>query len=491
MNIASIVARRAQIHPERIAVTDAADGCTYSYRELSERAVRFAEHFLFSDVRAGDRVGYLGANRIAAFDVMLGCAQRGAIFVPLNYRFSAAEIARVLADARPAWVIMDDEYSALLSDSPGVPTARPIPAPCDVSPYERPAPITAGEENDPFALIYTSGSTGAPKGVIQTHRNAFFRALAGIVDFDMTSRDVVLVAAPLFHVAGLNALTLSALHIGARIVLQPRFNPDQTLQLIAREQVSCLAVAPTMLKMMSATPNFTRANLASLRFILVGGEPLESAVQTQWREMGVELLNVFGMSETTDGALYQRIGNRTAANCIGRPASYVDVRIGEAGEYSDVGELFIAGPAVAPGYWGDAERSRGVFQNGWVRTGDLVSRDAAGDFYVIGRADDMIKSGAEKIAPAELEDVIGALPEVESVVVFGVPDEKWGQSARAVIARKPGVQLTEASVLEACSRTLASYKKPRSIVIVDELSKTGSGKVDRAAVKQQYGGRIV
>jgi fatty-acyl-CoA synthase len=152
----------------------------------------------------------------------------------------------------------------------------------------------------------------------------------------------------------------------------------------------------------------------------------------------------------------------------------------------EVGELLIGGPTVSPGYWKSPQKTEETFQEGWMKTGDLAYRDKEGFFYMVGRGDDMIKSGAEKISPAEIEQVIASMPEVADVVVIGIPDKKWGQVPKAIVARKRDMEIKEEDIIKVCKSELAGYKKPKSVVIVDELPKTGAGKVDRALIRELY-----
>jgi acyl-CoA synthetase (AMP-forming)/AMP-acid ligase II len=225
---------------------------------------------------------------------------------------------------------------------------------------------------------------------------------------------------------------------------------------------------------------------------MVGGEPLDPAVQKAISDKGACALNVFGLSETTDGAIYQRIGHESIKGCVGQLATHVDVKLmlsefTEAPE-GEPGELVVKGGTVSPGYWENSVKTIETFKDGWVWTGDMAIRDDRGYFYMVGRSDDMIKSGAEKISPAEIELAICSSPKVADVVVFGVPDDKWGHVAKAVVAKKPGVSLTEQEVIEICKSKMASYKKPRHVVVLDELPLTGSGKVDRALIRKLFSG---
>ncbi|MBW2608861.1 MAG: AMP-binding protein [Deltaproteobacteria bacterium] len=491
VNLGFIIDKKAEIHPERIAITDTSSGESYTYGDLKERSDSCAHYLMEMGLKRGDTVSIVSITRIESFDLMLACAKLGCIFVPINFRLSAKEVSQILSDALSPVVFYDsifkDRYQQIDHHVRKVIDIDTISF--DTSISEKPH-YSYGKAEEPFVLIYTSGSSGEPKGVIQTHLNAFFKSVDSIIDWGMTYEDVVLVTAPLFHVAGLNALTISGLHLGGRLVLQNRFEAEKTLQIIEDESVTCFAVVATHLRMMVNAPSFPDRELGSLRFFLVGGEPLDPALQKAFVDKGVDAINVFGLSETTDGAIYQRPGDDLMNGSIGKIATHVEVKLVsdnfEEVPEGEVGELVIGGPTVSPGYWKSPQKTEETFQEGWMKTGDLAYRDKEGFFYMVGRGDDMIKSGAEKISPAEIEQVIASMPEVADVVVIGIPDKKWGQVPKAIVARKRDMEIKEEDIIKTCKRELASYKKPKSVVIVDELPKTGAGKVDRALIKKEF-----
>lgn len=492
VNMGYIIDKKSEIHPERIAITDTGRGRSYTYADLRARSDRCAEFLLDRGTQRGTTISVLSGNRAESFDIMFACAKLGCIFVPINFRLSAREVSQIVADAQSSLLFFDDDFEEKAGeiDSASVQLVDLQEINFDGPKGPQKRPWDYGSAEDPFVLIYTSGTSGEPKGAIQTHLNAFFKSVDSIIDWGMTFKDVVLVTAPLFHVAGLNALTLSGFHLGARVVLQNRFDAEETLQVIEQEGVTCFAVVPTALRMMANAPSFTKRELRSLRFVPVGGEPLEVSLQDLYLKKGAEVLNVFGLSETTDGAIYQRPGTDILNGSVGKPATHVKIRLMGPGsaevEEGETGEVLVGGPTVSPGYWNNPQKTSETFMEGWVKTGDLAFRDREGHYYMVGRGDDMIKSGAEKVSPAEIERVIALVPGVADVVVIGVPDPKWGQVPKAVVARKKGARITQDDILEACKRELAGYKKPKTIVVVDDLPKTGSGKIDRSLIKRMY-----
>lgn len=492
VNMGYIIDNKAEIHPERIALTDTAKAKSYTFGNLRLRSDNCAEFLRENGLQRGATVSILAGNRVESFDTMFACAKLGCVFVPINFRLSAKEINQIVLDAQSPLMFYDASFTEKIQEiDPRLVRLIDLEKTnFEISKGPEKPRWKYGEAEDPFVLIYTSGTSGEPKGTIQTHSNAFFKSVDSIIDWGMTFKDVILVTAPLFHVAGLNALTLSGFHLGARVVLQNRFEAEETLQMIEQEGITCFAVVPTALRMMANAPSFAKRELKSLRFVPVGGEPLEVSLQEIYLRKGAEVLNVFGMSETTDGAIYQRPGTDILNGSVGKPATHVKVKLMGPDSLEvkegETGELLVGGPTVSPGYWKNPRKTKESFQEGWVRTGDLAYRDKEGDYYMIGRGDDMIKSGAEKVSPAEIEKVISSLPAVSDVVVIGIPDSKWGQVPKAIVARKKGMEIREEDIIEACRKELASYKKPKSVIIVDELPKTGSGKIDRSLIKKIY-----
>jgi fatty-acyl-CoA synthase len=305
VNMGYILDKKAEIHPERIALKDTNRRRSCTYRELKIGSDHFAQYLMEMGFERGNTVSMLSGNRIESFELMFACAKLACIFVPINFRLSSSEVNAILSNAQSRVVFYDSNYRHIIEkidhhnrkvidiDESSLDTSKPLEAPA----------WRYGRGDEPFALIYTSGTSGEPKGAIQTHFNAFFKSIDSIIDWGMTYNDVVLVTAPLFHVAGLNALTLSGLHLGGRIILQDRFEAEQTLQIIEEEGVTCFAVVPTALRMMANAPSFPARELKSLRFIPVGGEPLDMPLIEAFLKKEAQAINVFGMSETTEGAI--------------------------------------------------------------------------------------------------------------------------------------------------------------------------------------------
>jgi fatty-acyl-CoA synthase len=301
---------------------------------------------------------------------------------------------------------------------------------------------------------------------------------------------------PLFHIGGHMLWTLPHLIVGAKVLLQRRFEPESTLRLLTEEKVTNVYFIPAMAKMVLALPNWKEYSLSHLRFIGAGGEPVPERVTRAFAEIGIPVLNSYGLTETSDGTTTIRPWDAAGrpANCIGKPLTMTDIRIvdshgHEVGTGAE-GEILHRGPSVVNEYWNRPEESAKAFRDGWIHTGDRAVRDAEGFIHFLGRKDDMIITGGENVYPAEVEEVILSHSKVADVAIVGLPDEKWGQTLKAVIAPKPGMVIIEQEILDHVKARLSGFKRPRIIHFVESLPKIGSGKLDRVTIKKMYGYRV-
>jgi acyl-CoA synthetase (AMP-forming)/AMP-acid ligase II len=351
---------------------------------------------------------------------------------------------------------------------------------------ERPERTPAPE--DLCALLYTSGTTGAPKGATLTHANWVAMMRNSMVEMPtLGTADVVLHVAPLSHLSGYFEPTCSAR--GAAHVVHAEFDPAAVLDTIERERITVIPLVPTMLNLMLPEADAGARDLSSLRAVMYGGSGI-APDRLAWavRAFGDVFCQFFGLSETPMPltALSQRdhefdpdgpVPARLAS--AGRPNPFVELRLrgddGEAVATGEVGEVLVRGDNVMIGYWGKPEL-----------TAETIDPDGEGYLYIVDRKRDMIVSGGYNIYPAEVENAISGLAEVQEVAVVGVPDERWGEAVKAVVVVRPGEALDEEEVVAACTERLAGYKKPRSVEFVAELPKTGSGKIMRRRVRDRY-----
>ena len=310
----------------------------------------------------------------------------------------------------------------------------------------------------------------------------------------MGSNDVVLAVLPQFHVGGWNIQPLLAWWVGATVVLERGFDPGRVLQLIAERGVTMLMGVPTQYLMLAEHPDFAHAELGSLRHAVVGGAPMPAPLLRIWHRRGVALSQGYGLTEASPNVLC--LPNDDAERMVGysgKPYPHVAVAVADpvTGEILDgaaSGELLVGGPGVFAGYFRDPAATAAVLADGWLRTGDLVERDAEGYIRVVDRLKDIYISGGENVAPAEVEAALLAHPAVAQAAVVGVEDERWGESGMGFVVVRPGLATDEQELLDHCASQLARFKVPSRIELVPALPRTALNKVLRAKLRQELAG---
>ncbi|HEX8579578.1 MAG TPA: AMP-binding protein [Allosphingosinicella sp.] len=487
-DLPDLLAKRALLSPDAVALEDASSGRVLTYAELNRRAGQAAALLVAEGVSEGDRVGTLCRNRVEFFELLFACARLGAILVPLNWRMPAGELDRMVADCTPSLLFYGTEDEACVAALAAPPPAVALDG--DYQARVAAAPPLAGRETWPSAgiwyLLYTSGTTGAAKGVVYT----FGMAVANLVNIGSAIRlvasDTTANFLPLFHTAGINLHTLPTLLTGGRVVVLPGFDPDAVVALLEARRLDTFFAVPTVYQALVEHPRFAAAPLGHVRHWGCGGAPLPDALAARCRDIGIRVCHGMGMTETGPTAFltapadaWDRIGS------VGKPQLLVRARIvdGQGREVADgeVGDLHFAGPAVTPGYWNNPEATCAAFtDDGWLRSGDLARRDSDGFFFIAGRRKEMFISGGENVFPIEVENVLSAHPSVSAAAVVPAPHPRWGEVGRAFIQLAVGVNQPAEDELEAFCRTrLAPYKVPKSFEFVPDFPRTAAGKVQK------------
>ncbi|GAA2107350.1 long-chain fatty acid--CoA ligase [Streptomyces synnematoformans] len=494
-------ARRARKTPRRTALLHhGPDPRAVSYAGLHDRSTRLAHVLHAHGVRRGDRVAYLGPNHPAFLEALFATGILGAVFVPLNFRLTAPEVAYQLADSGARALLHPPSHGAVAAEAAAAAAgAAPVRLPAGDAAYEDLLAAAAGDPldepvalDDTALLVYTSGTTGRPKGAVLTHGNLTWNAVNVLIDHDLAADEVALVSAPLFHIAGLNMLALPVLLKGGTCVVTGAFDPGGTLDLVERHRVTFLFGVPAMYDRIVRHPRWDDADLSSLRLLTCGGSPVPAPLIAACQRRGLTLLQGYGMTEAAPGTLFLDAEHATAkAGSAGVPHFFSDVRVARPDltpvDVGETGEVLVRGPHVMPGYWGLPEESAAAFADGWFRSGDAARVDADGYVTIVDRLKDVIISGGENIYPAEVENALLAHPDVVECAVIGVPDDKWGEVGRAVVVAREGAVLDPDEVLAALSGRLAPYKIPKSVVTVAELPRTASGKLLKARVRSRHG----
>jgi fatty-acyl-CoA synthase len=490
--------RWALYTPAKTAVKDDASGKSYSYADLYAVTNRLSRMLLnkFS-IKPGDRIAVLSQNTIEYLFLYFAVQQIGAVLVPVNFRLSAREIEFILSDCSAQLLIIHEQYRALLKEM----VAENVPAK-QMSMNELPSVVNDSsllssplpdvvKFDDPCMILYTSGTTGRPKGALITNKMVFWNSINTEMRLNITSNDVTLTFAPFFHTGGWHVLTTPFIHHGATIVFMNSFNADRVVELCDKEKVTVLFGVPTMMKMMSETAAFGSSTMESVRFAIVGGEPMPIPQIELWQKKGVPIRQGFGLTEVGPNcfSLPEEDAIRKKGS-IGFPNFYIETKIvkdsGEAAGVNEPGELLLRSPVVTPGYWNNPKATEEAIVDGWFHTGDIVRCDVEGYFYVVDRKKDMFISGAENVYPAEIEHFLYTHSDVAEAAVVGVPDEKWGEVGKAFIVLKKESTTAAEDFRAFCTGQLAKYKIPKYFALIGELPKGHSGKILKRALKEMH-----
>ncbi len=500
--------RHAQLHPKRVALVTPER--IWTYGDLNREANQVAHALVALGLKQGDRLGILCMNYPQFLTLLFGAGKIGAVVVSLNYRLTPPELTYQIQDSGARILFVGSEQAACIPALQGQAKLSKVfvlegqpPAGCDsyanlISGQADSEPGEPVPWDRPLLTVYTSGTTGKPKGAVLTHANQFWNAMNDIIPLRLTADDTVLTILPLVHVGGVGLFTLPELLLGGRVVMPRKFEPDETLRLIEKEKPTVVMGVPAIWQMLVASPLFEQADLSSVRVFYNGGDRCPLEVVQAFRARGLVFGGGYGLTETSPTAFmmeqedYEKGTQRLGF--IGKSAFFDEERLmspeGKEVPRGEVGEIWLRGPNVFGGYWNRPEANADTFVDGWFRTGDLASQDEDGLTYVVGRSKEMFKSGGLNVYPAEVEAILGQHPAVKEVCVIGVPDLKWNEVGRAIVALKPGMTAGTDELLAWCEGKLAKYKLPKTVVCVDALPRNTLGKVIRADLKARYGGTV-
>ncbi|MHB8694488.1 MAG: acyl-CoA synthetase [Solirubrobacteraceae bacterium] len=496
--------RWAALQPDKPAIVFGEE--TISWGEFGARVSALARGLARLGVERGDRVACLMDNRPEFLETFFALQCLGAVFVPLNTRLSPAELERSVGHVEPVVFVTSSVFAEILD---GLREAVDVPhwVGADVRPRtgdpliaelaefgrtkspDLPGP---GSLDDPAAILYTSGTTGGPKGAVVTHSNILYMTLNFGIHAGLCGDDRSLLFLPLCFTGGLLPISMPVLHAGGVLVLQPGFDPGEALAAIERERVTFVAGVPTTFAAMLDHPAQPSTDLSSLRLAMVGAAPVPIPLLSAWRERGVPMLQAFGITEASGMNLYLAPADAPAKpGSCGKPTLYCDARLaredGTEPEPGAVGELLLSGPMVMRGYWRDEAATNATVADGWLRTGDLATRDADGFFTIVDRKKDVIITGGLNVYPAEVEAALSGCEGVGEVAVVGAPDRRWGEAVTAFVVARPGANIDPETLIDACRRSIADYKTPKRIELVAELPRTASGKVRKGVLRERAG----
>jgi acyl-CoA synthetase (AMP-forming)/AMP-acid ligase II len=503
-----VLAIHARNQPEKPALIDDRPGrpvTQLSFREFNERVNRLCHALRARGVKPGDKVVWCGMNSIGVTTLVHAARKIGATGVPLNYRLTPEEAAYVVDHCDAATLWLDAEFIPLAQKIRGqTPKLRDIlvfdgrPGPDMLDGERLLAEADAAEpESDGKAaatMIYTSGTTGKPKGALRTGLGDPEQLRQMVAHIGYRPDDVYLTTGPLYH-SGPGGFMLIAQILGNTVVLQRRFDPEDWLRLVAKYRVTTTFSAPTPIRMVCNLPAEVKAryDVGSMQRMIANAAPWSFALKQAYLASFPEesLWEVYGSTELGVNAILEPKDQRRKPGSCGKPAPTVEIKLfdengAEVTQPGVAGELFVRSKTVFTTYYKAQDKFEEDRRGSFHTVGDMAYFDEEGFYFICDRKKDMIISGGMNIYPAEIEAALEHHPKVADVAVIGIPNEEWGEAVHAVVVAQPGERLSEADVIAFAREHLASYKIPRSVSFLDEIPRTGSGKILKRVLREPW-----
>ena len=494
-NLAVILSETASASPGKpVALYD---GARLTYAELDALSDRLAAGLQAGGVRPGEAVALQLPNIPQFLIAYFGILKAGGVVVPLNVLLKAPEVAYHLGDCAAKMLItwegvLDD--AAKGAAAAGVSTIYAVGHAEDdgqALPFER-LLAAAGERfrlapceaTDTAVIIYTSGTTGRPKGAQLTHIQLYMNADIPGRLFDVQPDDIVITVLPLFHVFGLSSIVNVCVRFGCTMSLIPRFDPRTVLEAVQRDRATIFEGVPAMFIALLSYPDLDRYDVSSLRIAISGGASIPAPVLDAFeKRFGVLILEGYGLTETASTTTFNISATERRAYSVGKPIWGTQTEVWDHNSYAlppgrdHVGEVVTRGLHVMKGYLNSPEATAVAFAGGWFHTGDLGYFDEDGFLFIVGRIKELIIRGGYNVYPAEIEDVLHGHPAVAEAAVVGIPDDRLGEEVKAVVALRPGAELTGPELIAYCKERIAAYKYPRVIEFRAALPRNTLGKV--------------
>jgi long-chain acyl-CoA synthetase len=508
-NVSDIIRVHGVDLADKVAIVQ--DDRRVTWVQLHARSCQVANMLADNGVGSGDRVAFLDKNGIEHFEVFYGASLLNAVCVDVNWRLAAPEVEYVVNDSLAKVLVVGVDFLPILDAiASGLTSVTKIlvidghdhayadyGAEVAASPTTDPG-ATQGDDDVAFQL-YSSGTTGRPKGVLLTNANFFGLLPLAKEMWELDADSVNLVAMPLFHIGG-GGWATAGQYMGATSVILRELDPNALIRLIGEEQITHAFLVPVVLQFMLMMPDIGEADFSSLKVCVYGASPIsEDVLARSVQTFGCKFWQAYGLTETTGAVVnlapadHDLSGpHRHRLRSCGLPGPGVEIRIvdnDEGGycEQGEVGEIWIRSPQVMKGYWNlPDDTAKSITADGWFKSGDAGYLDVDGYLYIHDRVKDMIVSGGENVYPAEVENVLHGHPGIADVAVIGVPDEKWGETAKAIVVRQSGSEVTEQEIIDYARERLARFTCPTTVELVDSLPRNPSGKILKKDLRAPY-----
>ena len=514
MTIAEMLARNARMYPNDSALIELRPSKgirkEITWKQFDERANRVANALIARGIRKGDKVIHLMMNSINWLEAYFGIIRTGAWAVPLNFRFTSKDIKYCADIAEAKIMILGEEFTerieAIRSQMPTIERYIFVGdnLPSDMEPFEdmvagsssEPVDIELADE-DECGLYFTSGTTGEPKPILLTHKNMESSAISENRHHLQKHEDNYILLPPLYH-TGAKMHWFGSLIIGGRATILTEIRPQYILEAVHKERGTIVwLLVPWAHDILGAIDRgelkIEDYDLSCWHLMHIGAQPVPPSLVRRWKKYFPDMQydETYGLSESTGpGPIHLGMENERKLGATGRAGFNWEVRVvndnGEDVAQGEVGEVIIKGNAVMKEYYKNPEKTAETIKDSWLYTGDIARMDSEGFIYVVDRKKDVIDTGGESIFPVELEEVLHSHPKVYDVAVIGIPDERLGEIAAAVIDPKPGDALTEEEISKFCEQNIPRYKRPRRIIF-DKVPRNPTGKIEKTKLRQKYG----
>ncbi|MGD0061980.1 MAG: AMP-binding protein [Streptosporangiaceae bacterium] len=514
INVGDTLTRTAAARPGQLALVDG--GRRFSYAEFNGYVNRLAHGLAGLGYQRGSVLALASGNSAEFLAVYYACAKLGAVCVPVNLGWRPDEVAYVLGHSGARGIVVETQLITAMRDAVAkVPEVADVIVAAGTGQDYEPEPrdrawttieALAGHDNktepqcfvddrDPLSYLYTSGTTSFPKGVIGSHVAIYLESMSGALDSGWRADDRFVAMMPMFHTAQVNAFCTPAILVGATIYTMRGSDPAALLALIEREQITQIFGLPMMYRAALDHPSFGAHDLSSLRRAVYAMAPMpDDLIRRCLDGFGCDFALLFGQTEMSPiTTLFRPEHQLSHIGAVGTPLTGVQVAImGPHGELlppGEAGEIVYRGPSTMSGYLDNEEATDKAFEHGWFHSGDVGRFGDDGVLWFTDRFKDVIKTGGENVASIEVEKAVYAAdPRVAEAVVVGLPHERWSEAVTAVVVPKPGEKIDAAELIAAIKARLDGFKVPKSVILVDQLPKTSTGKIQKNVVRAEHAG---